>query len=312
MSSSETGATHPSWLPLTGIAGTIATWGMASPLIKLASVGGPALSFHRLWIGAVALLAISHGAGQRMERRVLRWAVPAGMVFGVNMVLFVVAVKTTTVANATLIGALQPAMTLLVAGRWFGERVTARAVVAVAVAIAGVSIVIVGSAGKPEWNPLGDALAVGSVVSFTIYFLISKRARATIGTLEYMTGVHTAAALVVMPLALFAPSELWRLSWGDAGVILFIAFVSGTGGQLVIGWAQRFVDVSLSSLMLLGVPVVAALAAWVLLDESLEPVQALGGAITIAAIGAMVWQPSGAGPAIRADDLASGPAAGDG
>ena len=38
-----------------------------------------------------------------------------------NLLFFVLAIKMTTVANATLIGALQPAIVLLVAGRWFAS-----------------------------------------------------------------------------------------------------------------------------------------------------------------------------------------------
>ena len=33
-------------------------WGAASPLIKSTDVGGAALSFYRLWIGALALLLV--------------------------------------------------------------------------------------------------------------------------------------------------------------------------------------------------------------------------------------------------------------
>jgi drug/metabolite transporter (DMT)-like permease len=136
-------------------------------------------------------------------------------------------------------------------------------------------------------------LAAGAVLTFTLYFLVTKRARETIGTIEYMTGVHVAASLVVMPMLLFNPQDLWQLGWGDVGVVLFIAFVSGTAGQVVIGWAHRYVDISVSSLMMLGVPVVAAMAAWAMLDESLSAVQVIGGAVTLAAIGAMVWRPAG-------------------
>jgi len=295
------------WLPLASIAATIVTWGLASPLIKLASVGGVALAFHRLWIGAALLVTVMALGRQPVGMRAMRYAVPAGALFGANMMLFVAGVKNTTVANATLIGALQPAITLLVAGRYFGETVTPREVACVSVAIAGVAIVIVGSSGTPEWNPVGDLYAVGAVLTFTVYFLVTKRARETVGTLEYMTGVHVAAALVALCAVLLTDASLWDLSAGDIGVILFIAFVSGTGGQLVIGWAQRFVDVSLSSLMLLGVPVVAAVAAWLMLDEALTLVQIAGGAVTLAAIGYMVQRSR---PAPAFEPLSEGVAGG--
>lgn len=300
------------WLPVASIAATVVTWGLASPLIKAASLSGVALSFHRLWIGSAFLLLMMALLREPITRQGLRWSVPAGALFGANMIFFVAGVKNTTVANATLIGALQPAITLVVAGRYFGETVTLREIACVALAIAGVAIVIVGSTGAPEWNLGGDFLAFMAVMTFTVYFLITKRARQTIGTLEYMTGVHTVAAMVAVPVVLISGANLWDMTWADVGVILFIAFISGTGGQMVIGWAQRYVDVSLSSLMLLGVPVVAALAAWAMLGESLTAVQIIGGVITLTAIGAMLRRPVPA-PFIEAvpEGSAGGPVLGD-
>jgi drug/metabolite transporter (DMT)-like permease len=270
----------------------VVTWGLASPLLKLASLSGPALSAYRLWIGSAVLIVVMLWTRRRLTRSTLRFAVPAGLVFGSNILFFVLGVKLTTVANATLIGALQPALVLLVAAPWFGETVTRREVACVGIAIAGVAIVIVGSTGVPEWNPAGDALALLAVLTFTGYFLISKRARTTVATLEYMTAVHCAAALVVTPVALARPADLRMEGATDLFVVLFFGLVSGTLGQMTIGWAQRYVDVSLSSLLLLGVPIVAAVSAWLMLDEALRPLQVAGGAVTLAGIGAMMWRPA--------------------
>lgn len=278
-------------MTMVAVIGVVIVWGLASPLLKYASLTGPALAAYRIWLGSAALVAYMALRGRRPDVAALRWGVPAGLLFGLNIICFVVGVKLTTVANATIIGALQPAMTLVVAGPWFGERVTRREVACVAMAIVGVAVVIVGSSGVPEWNPRGDAFAAAAVLTFTGYFLISKRARATVGTLDYMTTVHCAAALVVTPVALASPGDLRMQDTTDLAIVLFFALVSGTLGQVVIGWAQRYVDVSLSSLMLLGVPVVAAVAAWPIVGEALQPLQIVGGLIALAAIGAMILRP---------------------
>lgn len=280
---------HPA-APVTAVAITVVVWGLVSPLIKSASVTGTAMSFYRLAIGAGALLVIVALTRRSLREALWPWGLMAGLLFGVNLLFFVTSIKETTVANATLIGALQPAIVILVAGPLFGEVVTGRDVAFVGAAIAGVVIVIAASAGSPEWHPLGDALAVGAVLTYTAYFLVSKRVRTgeNSSTLEYITVVHVIAALVVTPIALLNPSDLGNLDGRDIATILFFALISGTLGQFVIGWAHRFVDVSLSSLMMLGVPVVASITAWAMLDESLSLLQIGGGAITLAAIGAMV------------------------
>jgi drug/metabolite transporter (DMT)-like permease len=277
-------------LALVAIMVTVLTWGLVSPLIKSADVSGEALVFYRLSIGAAVLIAIVRANGRSLRGDSLKLGLLAGALFGANVLCFVFSIKLTTVANATLIGALQPAIVLIVAGRLFGEIVRPIDIACVIVAMLGVSIVIVGSAGSPEWNPLGDALAVAAVLTFTVYFLVTKRVRATSGTLEYMTLVHIAAAIVVTPAILAQPQELVGLSVQDWAIVLFFALVSGTLGQMVVGWAQRYVDVSLSSLMLLGVPVVASIAAWLMLGEALGLIQIVGGAVTLAAIGVMVLQ----------------------
>jgi drug/metabolite transporter (DMT)-like permease len=281
-------------VPVAAVGVTVVFWGLVSPLLKYASLSGPALGFYRLWLGVAILMLVLRAGRSTITSATWRWGAIAGVIFGLNMLAFLVAVKMTTVANVTLIGALQPAIVILVAGRWFGETVSRREVACVAVAITGVAIVIVGSAGAPEWNPVGDAIAVGSVLAYTAYFLISKQARATVATLEYMTIVHLAAAMIMTPIALADPAELVAFDLVDLLIVLFFALVSGTAGQVVIGWAHRYVDVSLSSLIMLAVPAVAAVTAWPLLGEALGPVQIAGGVITLAAIGAMIRRPAGA------------------
>lgn len=281
-------------LPVAAVAVTVVLWGFVSPLLKYASLSGPALGFYRLWLGVAVLVAVLLAGRVRVGASTWRWGALAGVVFGVNMLAFLVSVKMTTVANVTLIGALQPAIVLLVAGRWFGETVSRREITCVAFAIVGVAIVIVGSAGAPEWNPAGDGIAVGAVLAYTAYFLISKQARSTVATLEYMTVVHLTAAVLMTPIALADPSELVSFGLVDLLIVLFFALVSGTAGQVVIGWAHRYVDISLSSLIMLGVPAVAAVTAWPLLGEALGPVQIVGGLITLAAIAAMMRRPAGA------------------
>jgi drug/metabolite transporter (DMT)-like permease len=280
----------PASLPLVAVSATIITWGIVSPLIKSASVSGEALAFYRIVLGALALLTIVALRRHSIRAAFWPWGLAAGLLFGVNLLCFVLAIKNTTVANATLIGALQPAIVLVVAGRWFAEKVSSRDIACVAIAITGVAIVIAASAGTPEWHPVGDLLAVCAVLTFTAYFLLSKQVRVTTGTLEYMTIVHTVAALVVTPAVLIQPDNLGGLDGRDIAIVLFFALVSGTMGQFVVSWAHRYVDVSLSSLMMLGVPVVASVAAWLMLDEALGPVQIIGGAITLAAIAVMVWK----------------------
>ena len=96
------------------------------------------------------------------------------------------------------------------------------------------------------------------------------------------------AALVFTPYALLTSSDLGAIHGREWGWILFIVLVPGWGGHLVMSWAHKYVDVSLSSLMTLGVPVVSTVAAWWWLEEGMSAGQLVGGAIVLGALAVIV------------------------
>jgi drug/metabolite transporter (DMT)-like permease len=176
---------------------------------------------------------------------------------------------------------------MLVAGPIFGERVTRGDVGLALVALAGVGLVILGSSGTPAWSLFGDLLAAGSLVCWTAYFLVSKRARETVPTLEYTSVVFAVAALVVTPLAVLSGQPLGGLRAAD-WELLALFVLGASSGHLLVAWAHSSVDVSVSSLLTLAQPVLGSIAALVILGEPITPVMVLGGAIVVLALVAIV------------------------
>ena len=152
-------------------------WGLSAVLVVLVKQPGLVVALERLWLGVPlvgALLAVSR---RRLTWAILWRAVPGGILLCGDMALFFSAVKLTSIADATVIGALQPALVLFVAGPLFGERVLRADVVWTALAIAGVSAVVLGAGGSGPHQVLGDFLAFGSLCCWTGYWLVSKQAR---------------------------------------------------------------------------------------------------------------------------------------
>ncbi len=274
-------------LGLVAVAIAVTTWGFGNVLVKLTSFDGIVLSLYRLWAGFLVTLVVMRMARLRLPLKALRQSLLGGLFFGVNIVMFFSALKLTSVADATLISALQPAIVFVVAWPLFGERATVQELVWTSVALAGVAVVVLASAGTPDWSPLGDLLAFGAVLTFTGYFLVSKRVRASIGPVEYVAAVQLSAAIVVTPIALATRQHLAVGNLLDWMWLMIIVCASGIGGHLLVNWAHRYVDVTVSSVMMLAVPVVGAIAAWVVLDESLGALQLLGGAVTLGALAAI-------------------------
>lgn len=262
-------------------------WGSGSVVTKLVSASSLSTVMVRLWIGVPIAFSLWVLRRRWPTWVSLRRCIPGGVLFGIHVSLFFSALKLTSVANVTFIGALQPVLVLLVASRWLGERVTALIVVLSVTAMAGVALIVYGNEAVPG-ALVGDLLAVANIVVWTVFFLYTKRARDHVETIDYQATMTVIAAVVVTPVALLLGAGTGEIDGIDWFWLVFIAVVPGTIGHLLMNWAHRYVDATVSSLVILGIPVVAAAGAAIVLHEPLSWIQIVGGAVVLASIGTIV------------------------
>ena len=273
---------------IVGVVAAVAAWGFGPIFIKLIGLPGLTLVTYRLWLGFAVMALFTLVTRRRITGDDVRRAALGGALFGGNVMFFVNAIKHTSVADASLITALAPVLILVAAGPMFGEKVAFRDLVLTAVILAGVGLVVIGSSGSPEWSVLGDVLAVGALITWAAYFVATKRARLTMGTAEYQTVVMLVASLVATPYALLAGAQFVKPGSDDWFWLALFVVVPGAVGHGIMSWSHRYVDVSVSSLIVVAQPVVSAVAAAVFLDEGLGALQLLGGGIVLVAIGVLV------------------------
>jgi drug/metabolite transporter (DMT)-like permease len=273
-------------------------WGLSGIFVVLTTQPALVAALERLWLGVplVALLLI-------VSRRRLYWPVlwrslPGGILLCGDIALFFSAVKLTSIADATIIGALQPVLVLFIAKPLFDEQVRLSDMAWTALAIGGMAVVILGSTGTAgRHGPVGDLLAAGSVCCWTAYWLISKRARTGprggpvagagsdqgIGTIEYTAGVMIVAAVAMVPITLLSREHITAGTPEDWLWLGLLALLPG-GAHLLSNWAHRFVDISVSSVIVSINPVIAAGAAAVILHQSLDAWQDIGGLVAIVGV----------------------------
>ena len=263
-------------------------WAASTVIVKSSDVSGTTFAVCRLWVGVAALWLVGLATGHRPTRQVWRATLLPGVLFAANIALFFEALQRSTVANVTLITSIQPALVFVVAGRLFGERITPWDVGWTAASLAGIGLVVAGSASEPGWHPSGDVFALAAILIWTVFFLASKRIRTTTGTIEYFTAVLGVAAVALTPVMLVAGGSFVDPSARDWLLIVIVAIGPGTAGHLLVTWAHKHVDVSLSSVIGVAQPVLAAAGAALFLSEELVPLQVVGGIITIVAVVSIV------------------------
>jgi drug/metabolite transporter (DMT)-like permease len=265
---------------------TVLMWGFSAVAIKAVSTTGLVTATYRLWISipALWLSVFSMSFRRRLDTAWLKASLVGGLLFSVHQILYFTSIKLTSVADVTIIGALQPVLVLLLAGPLFGERVTRRAGVWSLVAFFGTVLVMLGSAHAASSTLKGDALAFVNLFAFTAYFLASKRFRQGVAAWDYVVGMTTVSGIVIVALTLATTDDFGSPAPWEWAVLAAIAIFPGTLGHVLSNWAHAHVTAFAASMILLAVPVVATAGAFALLGEPVSPLQLVGAAIVFAAI----------------------------
>ena len=272
------------WAAAVGI--FLFSWGPV--FVRDNEFGALPFAFWRLLGAAIWAVAALYLRGGRLDRRVLRHSLAGGMVFTVNAITFFSAIKTTSVANAMVIGATAPIFLLWAASRVFEERINYRVIVATPVAIAGMAMMLLGrSEGSGGGSLSGDVLAVVAVLAFAGYLVASRIARNHLSALEYQAGWSTVSTVLMLPISLlsFDPlfiSDAW--SWGVAGAMAVTAGMA----HLLVNYSHRYVSLRSISLLNMVAPGLAIMWAWFLFDEQLGGVQWVGVPLVVASVLAVV------------------------
>jgi drug/metabolite transporter (DMT)-like permease len=299
MPRAERSATEERRLAMAAVAATTVAWGTV-PII-LRQIQMPTLGFAswRLAFGAIVLQVALLVTGRHQRWSAIRAYWLGGLFYAGDLVLSFGAFRVTSVASATVIGALAPIFIALGASRWFGERFGRREFLFAALSFLGVGLVAIGSAGSSAWNPIGDLLAFGSVASWTAYWLFSKRARLEATALEYMATATLVGAVLVIAITAVSGISLAPPEGMDWVWLWVVVLIPGTLGHLMVAWSHRHLEAWRSSLITQCQPVVASILAWLLLDQPLTPLVVAGGLLVVAATCAIVVRSARAG---RADD----------
>lgn len=257
---------------------------IGSTMVKKTGSPGPVVAIWRLSIGAVLWQVVLAVRKQRLTMAALKLTILPGVLFGINLMFFFTGVTRTRIANAEFIGTLTPLFVLPFAAYRLKERIRREILLFGAVALAGVSlIVLLGSkGGTHSWS--GDALCLGAVSMWTCYLLVTKRIRPRIDTISFMSGMTLFAAITVAPFAVASGNvtDVSRTGWI---LIVVMAVTSGVVSHGLLAWSQQSVPVSTMSLLQLGQPGLSTFWAWLILDESVKPPQIIGMAVVLFAVG---------------------------
>lgn len=263
--------------------------GFSSILMRLSEIGPQATSFWR-FLFALPILAVWASRSQdRPTARQTNWLLLAGVLFGIDVAFWAVALQLTTVTNATLLANLTPVVAALFGWFFFRERLRLSVGVGVAMALGGAVVMSVarsqsgvGPAVDPETGWIGDGLGLCAAVCYAAYLIIVRMLGKQVNVGAVMLWATLSAALTSLALALLFRESFIPQTLNGWLVLVALGLVVQVGGQGLVAYGVGRLPIVGSTVLLWMQPLVAAVLAWILFAEALGPL-AIGGALLVLA-----------------------------
>jgi len=200
-----------------------------------------------------------------------------------------VGTRFTTSGTAALVVALAPALTLVLATALGLERATVRRGAGLAVAFAGVAVVVLlGAGGELSLaTAKGPLIVLAAPVSFALYNVLLQPLLDRYSLLALTAASSLVGTLGLFPLA--RPSTVdtvTGISAGDAALVLYLGILCTLLGYLAWNVGLRGLGSTNAVTYAYGIPVLAVAFGAVLLDETVTLWLAVGGALVLAGVAA--------------------------
>lgn len=260
-----------------------------SPIfVRLSEVGPMATAFWRVALALIPIFIFSlikKDSGPKPEKLSdYAMLILPGVILAADLAAWHLSITMTSVANATLLANLAPVFVTVIGFIFFRAPVSRIFVMGLALALVGVIVLKGGPSAFGNGDLRGDGVAIIAAVFYAGYILAIGQLRSRFDTIRIMLWSTASAAVCVFPLGFFfEPQMLPPTAYGWA-IVFGLAFISHASGQVAIAFALAYLPAAFSSLTLLLQPVVAAILAWVLLNEAIGPMQAIGGLVVLAGI----------------------------
>ena len=158
--------------PLLLVLGAAILWSTGGLFIKATHLSAFELSFGRSLLAAVTIAIFTRKEGFGINPI----SALTSILYAALLILFVLATKLTTAANAIFLQYTAPVYVLILEPLWYKEKFRARDLITVAACVAGMSLFFVGKL-RPE-DLTGNLFALASGVCFALFFLLLRHSKA--------------------------------------------------------------------------------------------------------------------------------------
>ncbi|NTW49998.1 MAG: EamA family transporter [Chlorobiales bacterium] len=277
------------WMGMLYVTGAALLWSTGGVFIKSISLDPFQISFWRAAFALATIIAVAKPTHLSYDPV----TIISSLCYAATLILFVLATKLTTAANAILLQYTAP-IYILILGRWIlGERVTWLHIVTVAASFAGMAIFFFDKLSPEGYT--GNICAVLSGLGFGIFTLLlrKKRHEHPIDAVVLGNGwILLVCATIIMYQASFDPKGMsnddvlygYAISTEDSIMVAFLGILQIGIPYLLFTRGIQFIRAIDASLIAMLEPLLNPLWVFLFVGETPSLNAAIGGAIILAAV----------------------------
>lgn len=250
-------------------------WSVAGLFIKILDWNPFLIAGLRSLIAFLFLLALT-----RTIRITWSWPlVGATCSLAATMLLFVVANKTTTAANAILLQYLAPVFTAILSVVVLKEKIRREQLLALALTPVGMILLFMDRLSTGQL--LGNCLALTSAFTFSLMFIFTRMQKEG-NPLQSLMAAHAVTAIIALSIAAFLP--LPQFTGTAIGSILVLGLVQIGLASVFFAYGIKRVSAVSANLIALIEPVFNPVWVFLVLGEAPTAKAVLGGAVIIGSV----------------------------
>jgi drug/metabolite transporter (DMT)-like permease len=188
------------------------------------------------------------------------------------------------VSLITIVLAFVPALSIIIDKAVFKKKITKKMALGVLLSILGIALVIgVDYRILFQGRIIGYLLAFGAVITWNLYNFLTASLHDRYKTVTLTLNQLICTVLLVWPYALTHMPDRESIGMGVVAGILYLGILSTGIGFIIFVRSLHILGPTVTSIFSNFLPVTTTLFGWLILKETILPVQMLGGAIVIAA-----------------------------
>lgn len=263
---------------------------MSSVFVRLSQAPSAVTAFYRLLFTVLLMSPVVLGKKEirqellRIDRKTLLLSALSGILLAVHFSTWFESLRHTTVSSGTILVSTEVIWVALAYCLLMKGTLTKKAIAAIAVTLAGSSIIALSDSGTEGNHLYGDFLALTAALAVAGYTLLGRIVRGKASASVYTFIVYCFCCLSLLLLSVVQGADI--LGCHISGVIcgLLLAVFSTIMGHSIFSWCLKYLSPTFVSAAKLCEPVIASIFAAILFREIPGAVQILGAAVILCGV----------------------------